>query len=45
LTRSRSRRIPREPSRHHPTPPRSPATSSRTHTSKKPESRQSVMQM
>jgi hypothetical protein len=43
ITRSRSRRIPREHSRHHPTPPRSPATSSKTHTPSPNTGRRNVL--
>ncbi len=43
VTRSRSRRIPRAHSRHCPTPPRSPATSSKTHTPSPNTSRRNVL--
>jgi hypothetical protein len=43
ITRSRSRRIPRECSRQCPTPPRSPATSSRTHTPSPNTGRKNVL--
>jgi hypothetical protein len=43
MTRSRSRRIPRECSRHHPIPPRSPATLSKTHTPPPNTSRRNVL--
>ena len=43
ITRSRSRRMPRERSRHRPTPPRSPANSSRTYTPSPNTGRRNVL--